>query len=266
MRSTIFVIITAIVLSCGTRDQVSQRTRDEPNDDARNRGTPPGNDSKTEQASSTNGYETNVTSLWQGSDMRILPPKALASRYQRVFSPNTEGKYDHCVQRDRDRKDGIDGKDLDYNGQFLNLESYCHQVFNHNELRFLGHVGLHTHASIGPVGNDPVTAMTLNSLRALRTMLSRECEVLVERETKVPDEPSNILVRGSQPPHTETIANFYRQILGIKNTEITIEFPAQQLAETAKKILATRKTEAFFKSTIINVCIAVGMDPTIIYY
>lgn len=264
MIRVILVTLTGFLLSCGSSrdlrrsdlvDSESSSADADPKskDDSQSGvGQDPRNASKDEELRMATKEEPAPLALREGSKLGFLPPQALSSRFKRVFKPSANG-YAHCARSPV----GAFGKD------------YCGQPFDSKELRFIGYFGLHNSPALGPITAEKIDGLTLNYTKSLRSMLLRECRILVQTENVTPNAPSNLLVRGTTVPSSQVLQSFHRRILGIDGTNITVDFPAEAYAAAAANILAQAQAKdkpSVRLNATISLCVAIGMDPTITLY
>jgi hypothetical protein len=162
---------------------------------------------------------------------------ALEGRYKRVFSPNANGDFKHCG--------------ASANG----TSSVCQRVFSLTERAALYDYGYNSRGNFGPQENITVTSLDLGYLRAIRAMLSRECKVRIQKETKARQDPSNVFV-GSGLPSEESLTRYLKSMLGLAGTSLDIGFDGSEYINAIDD-----KPE-----TVLAICIAIGMDPLVLHH
>jgi hypothetical protein len=187
--------------------------------------------------------------------LRYQSEEALNAIYKKVFKPQKNGYYMNCQPSD-------DGHDM----RNPPPASACSSLFQVIEQKYIGSFGLSRHVDIGVVGYEKVTGVSLNYLRALRAMLGRECRVLVSRELASAESPENFLVGASADPAViaKKMTSLVDAFLGLKGNTISSGFDPAPYAPAIAK-LATAATP-IKTGTYINLCIAAGTDPLIIFY
>jgi hypothetical protein len=117
--------------------------------------------------------------------------------------------------------------------------------------------------------------LTLNYLRSLRAMLRRECTSLVRREWRSvaaeENAASNVLVTVPGVPPKEVFDGFLRRLLGINGLDVKVDTGAADYRKAFEQSLATFPEEVEldqnqYMNTYINTCIAISMDPRVIFY
>ena len=97
-------------------------------------------------------------------------------------------------------------------------------------------------------------------------MLGRECSVITRREIKDPDNKNNLLIRGLGPVAKETLTSFLEKILGVEGMKLKLDSRADAYANAANIIIGKDLNKDLIEKTHRNLCIAIGMNPLVIFY
>jgi hypothetical protein len=187
-----------------------------------------------------------------GAKMRLLSASALNRLYKRVFDVRPNGDYGAACSI------------------FSTLDCQAN-FFTNAELKDLKSMNL---TRLVANFTEP-DSFTLNYLRSLRAMLSRECLVLVNKEWGVAknegDTKRHLLIKNPGVPTSETLDNFMRTILGINDLQVEINTGSQEYRKAFEEALKSIPDEevipdALYKDLYRSTCIAIGMDPKVIVY
>lgn len=183
----------------------------------------------------------------KGTKLGYLNPKALNTQYKRVFKASGR-VYAHCSRGEK------------------TMSHECAQIFSQEELKELGNFGIYQVSQFGINNVDQIDSMNLNYTRALRSMLGRECSVVTRREIKDPSAKGNILIKSLGPVDEKTLHTFLEKILAVEGMRLAIDSRSKAYAEAANKIIGTSLNKDLIEKTHRNLCIAIGMNPLVIFY
>lgn len=114
-----------------------------------------------------------------------------------------------------------------------------------------------------------VTSINLNYLKALRTMLHRECSQLVEAELSSIT-PDNLLARHGNPPTNKDMERFLNKLLGIGDLDIETGIDLEPYSVAAQQsyqaAIQSKSRENVIEDIYVATCVALSMDPAVIAY
>jgi uncharacterized protein with WD repeat len=120
-----------------------------------------------------------------------------------------------------------------------------------------------------PANVNPVTSLTLNYTRTLRSALSRECISLVDAELvklKAKDVTTNLLVKADAPTAAD-LNSFMMRLLGLTGSTVKVNFEAEGYVNDFAAVVSGSKDKTQGqRNAYIGLCIAISMDPLVFLY
>ncbi|RYZ64887.1 MAG: hypothetical protein EOP09_15205 [Proteobacteria bacterium] len=108
-------------------------------------------------------------------------------------------------------------------------------------------------------------------MKSLRSGLARECKVLVKSERAnlvSKDVSKNVLIK-AEVPTKEDLEEFFRTIVGMKGSSVTIDIKASAFVEAFKAVVGAASAAnkvATADKAFLGLCVAIASSPDIIIY
>ncbi|RYZ59360.1 MAG: hypothetical protein EOP07_04240 [Proteobacteria bacterium] len=186
-----------------------------------------------------------------GSNLRFADGHALTKIYTRIFPKRSYG-FEQCR-----------------NNNYAYRSDCQDTMFAPDERGFMGMIDLHSpRFGRGPQNIRRPEDMTLNYTRSLRVALGRECENLVKNEMKNLSEGKadlNLLIK-TEKPTKEALEEFFRKVLGIEGTGMSVQFLADEYLAGYAQYVGTKTDAGTRQNAYFGLCIAIAMDPQVFLY